>query len=214
MKIRNLEQLDLLLDKDLAWRKKELINIKLIIDNELNTDKSFLLRAGIALLCAHWEGFVKLASNYYVIYIASLKIKTKDLKENFLALMLKKNFIECGKSPKCTIHTELIKKIEEKKDSHFFIKYTEDNKIISTKSNLSSTLLAEILDSLALENRYLLKSNYIDKNLLEMRHAIVHGEQRELDISDFNNTFDTIFDLINEFKEQISDAAENELYKK
>ena len=47
--------------------KKEILSLKLLIDKN-DQDRNILLRAGIALLCAHFEGFIKKASNLYVIY--------------------------------------------------------------------------------------------------------------------------------------------------
>lgn len=71
MKIKKLEKLQDLLNKDMAWRKKELIDIKLLIHS---TQNPTLCRAGIALLSAHFEGFIKQAANYYVVYVASQNI--------------------------------------------------------------------------------------------------------------------------------------------
>ena len=116
MKIKTIEKLEEKLNVDLAWRRKELIDIKTLIEDDKNSiDKNMLIRSGIALLCAHWEGFIRYAANMYVVYIGDSKIQTKDLKENFLALALKNNIMETGKTEKNSVHSKLMHSIEEMK---------------------------------------------------------------------------------------------------
>lgn len=67
IKIKTVEQLEELLVQDLAWRKKEMISLKILVEKD-KVNEPILLRAGIALLCAHFEGFIKRASNCYVGY--------------------------------------------------------------------------------------------------------------------------------------------------
>lgn len=84
MKIKTIEKLEEKINTDFSWRKKELIDIKTLVEDNTNSiDKNLLIRAGISLLCAHWEGFVRYAANMYVIYVGYKNIKNKDLKENF-----------------------------------------------------------------------------------------------------------------------------------
>ena len=58
IKIRNIEQLEEELTKDLSWRKKEMLSLKILIEKD-SVNENILLRAGMALLCAHFEGFIK-----------------------------------------------------------------------------------------------------------------------------------------------------------
>lgn len=215
MKIRTFEELQEKIDEELAWRKKELIDIKTLIEDKNNNfDKSILIRAGIALLSAHWEGFIRIVANYYVIYICHLNIKNYDLKSNFYALFLKKEILNSSKTEKNSIHTNLINAIDSKKNDKFFIKYTEENRIIKTDSNLTYELFEEILKSIDIKNIYELKKNYIEGNLLKVRHEIVHGEKTKLDPEDFTITFEQVFEIIENFKKQVYDAAENRLFLK
>ena len=75
MKIKKLEKLQDLLDQDMAWRKKELIDIKLLIHS---TQNPTLCRVGIALLSAHFEGFIKQAANYYVFTLPHKILKFRS----------------------------------------------------------------------------------------------------------------------------------------
>ena len=171
------------------------------------------MRSGIALLCAHWEGFIRSVANYYVVYISCKKVPSKDIKKNFIALKAKKEINKAGKSEKTSVHTKLLDYIEDICDKNFFIKYTESNRIIQTNSNLSYELFAEILNSISINNIYELKKQYIDRNLLKARHEIVHGEKTELINEDFVDTYNHVINIMESFKAQVIEAANNELYK-
>ena len=75
MNINGIEDFEDELVEDLAWRKREMINLSFAVEAE-STDlqKSVLVRAGISLLCAHWEGYIRHAANAYIMLISSQKI--------------------------------------------------------------------------------------------------------------------------------------------
>lgn len=215
MKIRTIEKLEEKISSDFSWRQKELIDIKTLVADEANNiSKDLLIRAGIALLCAHWEGFIRYAANMYVVYVGCKKIKNKDLNENFMALKLRKAILNSGKTEKNSVHTDLVKRFFKTKEENFHISYTDDKRIIETHSNLSYDLFEEILKNINIENIYKLKKNYIDYNLLKHRHEVVHGEKTFLSKEDFFVTFEKVIEIMEQFKAQIISAAENELYLK
>lgn len=214
MKIKDVEKLQDKLDQEFSWRKKELICFKQMIETDPKNTK-MLIRAGIALLCAHFEGFIRLASNYYVVYISCKKVPVDNIKNCLLALKLKKKFEECGKTEKTSVHASLINKLEEMKGTYFEIRYSDDDKIIKTESNPTSEKICEIMDCLGLDfSVFEPKKHYIDFSLLKHRHEIVHGERTELEKDDFIETFDIIMQIIEEYKQLIIKAAEEEAYKK
>lgn len=89
MKIRTIEKLQDVLDDDFAWRKKELIDFQMMIHSTKNRT---ICRMGLALLCAHFEGFIKKSANYYIIFVASQNLKISELKINFAAISCKGSF--------------------------------------------------------------------------------------------------------------------------
>lgn len=214
MKIKSVEELEDKLQEDLAWRKKEILSFKMLIESD-EINKKILLRASVALLCAHFEGFVKKASNYYIVYIASKKIKAEKIKNTLVAIKLKHKIEDCGKTNKHSVHGEMITILENIKEKNFFIKYTDDNPIISTESNPSSKVLKEILKTIGIESDVFdLKARYIDNNLLKNRHYVVHGERYDLRGSEFMETCSIVLTLLESYKEVIINAAERELFLK
>lgn len=211
MKIKKTEKLQDLLDKDMAWRKKELINIKLLIHS---TKNKTLCRAGIALLSAHFEGFIKQAANLYIVHVSCQKIKLSDLRTNFVAIHLGKTFDRCATSDKITVYQHVIDNFLRKYTIDIFrVKYDPNKPIIKTEANPSSTVVKNIFESIGLDfSPYETKARYIDSDLLSNRHSIVHGENVDIELSEFDNTFTIITKMMAEFSEQILGAAINKDY--
>lgn len=202
-----------LLDQDMAWRKKELIDIKLLIHS---TKNPVLCRVGIALLSAHFEGFIKQAANYYVVHVASQNIKISDLHTNFAAIHSGKLFDQCAASEKITVYQKAIDDFLCNYDNlNFQVRYSREHPIIKTESNPSSTVVKNIFDSIGLDfSPYETKTNYIDADLLSNRHSVVHGERVYIAISDFDSTFETITEIMEQFSDQVMTAAINKSYLK
>lgn len=214
IRVKSVEKLEELLMKDLAWRKKEMFSLKILVEKD-SMNESILLRAGIALLCAHFEGFIKRASNCYVGYVSEQRHTYGELKENFSALKMEKEFKSCSKSDKHSVHKKLLIVHHNLTSMRFQEKYNENSPFISTHSNPSSNELKEILETIGIEsNIFETKSTYIDSALLENRHNVVHGNKSELDKDDFFTTFQIIIRLIEEYKDLIIDSADNKRYLK
>ena len=74
------------LNEDIQWRKKEIADMKITLESM--NKPNYLLRAGFVMLCAHFEGFIRFASNAYIAYISSLRLKTSELKRSIQAISL------------------------------------------------------------------------------------------------------------------------------
>ncbi|MBP2246064.1 MAE_28990/MAE_18760 family HEPN-like nuclease [Paenibacillus xylanexedens] len=217
MKIKDLEKLEEKIDRDFSWRKVELLQIKMAIEkNNVSLSKKTLVRSGIALLCAHWEGFIRSVSNYYVVYICCQKIQSKYLKENFLAFKIKQDVRKSGESSKNSVHTKFLLRIVDLQEEIFSIRFSDipEKRIINTDSNLSFELFDEILKSIGLENIYETKRNYIDNEMLKYRHEIVHGESYRDTEYDFTEVYDQVMSIMESFKFQVIEAAEEKKYLK
>lgn len=213
MKIRSIEKLQDLLDNDLAWRKKELIDIQLMIHSTRNKT---ICRMGLALLCAHFEGFIKQTANYYILYISCQNLKISELKVNFMAIFSYGKLSMCSETNKISVYSRTLKDIFDAQDNYnFHIHYSQDNPIIKTGGNPSSKVFREIVESIGLDFAiYETKQNYIDTDLLSNRHSIVHGERIFVSENDFDETLKNIIAIMYAFKEQILNAALDKDYLK
>ena len=149
MSIQTLEDLNKTLATDIAWRKKELSEIKTLIElkNVSPQRHNVCIRSGICILYAHWEGFVKLAGNSYVEYIRTQKLRYGQLSNNFLALAMKEKLKQAKETNKASLYIPVC---------DFFLFQLDERcslpkNPISTASNLSSEILKEITHTLGID---------------------------------------------------------------
>ena len=210
MNVGNIVDLEDALDKEWSWRKQEMMFIKLSVQGN-----PIMLRAGIALLCAHFEGFLKNGSMLYIKYVSKQKILYTNLIESFSVFALKGKFKECHDSEKVSVYSKLLKNHLNLLNKTFKVKNDELNQFIKIHSNPSTKIIKEILLTLGIETDIFdTKANYIDCGLLANRHRVVHGERIQIDWEEFVETFDIIISLIEEYKRVLITAAEQKSYLK
>lgn len=219
MKIRDLNELEEKIDDELAWRKKELTSIKIDVkesEQREKSEQSKAIRIGITMLYAHWEGAIKSFAEFYLVYVSGLHLKYCELKNNFLAIAMKNDLNTFGETKKATVHNKLIDNIYLKKDEESSIPCKN---VIKTDSNLKMEVFTEIAATIGIdENPYMLKKMLIDYRLLGNRNKIAHGKRFEtLDgistVSDYLDLHRTVLELIDQFANNIKEAAKNEDYK-
>lgn len=219
MKIKDLTSLEEKIDDELAWRKKELTSIKADVkssETKEKSEQSRAIRSGIAMLYAHWEGAIKSIAEYYLVYVAGLNLKYGELKNNFLAIAMKHSLNEFEDTKKASIHNKLIDEIYAKKEECSRIPCKN---IINTNSNLKMDIFNEIAATIGIDNNpYILKRMVVDHRLLGNRNKIAHGERLETldgvaNASEYIELHDTIVELINNFSQNIKEAARNKEYR-
>jgi len=208
MKLRTEEEFQDAVDKETAWRKKELSALKANIAVAKKMAKNTALRSGIALLYAHWEGLVKNIASYYLCYVAMQNLKYGELKDNFLALSIKDALKQFEETKKASIHNRIIKCVKDKENEKAEIPYKN---IISTNSNLNSQIFIEIMETIGLDYaQYETSFNLLDEVLLKMRNEIAHGERVEsiaLDEKRFDEIYEVITSMMNKFISQVTNAV-------
>ena len=85
-----IDQLQDYLEADLAWRKTEISQLFRIL-NDVEA-KDVVLKSIVLLLYAHWEGYIKKSSKYYLKYVSEQKVKIKNLTLNFIVKLQLINF--------------------------------------------------------------------------------------------------------------------------
>jgi hypothetical protein len=216
MKIRTVEELDSFLDSSIAWRQRELILIKSLVENNKNAPLRLncYLRSGVTMLYAHWEGFVKEASVAYLNFVSMQRLRYDELATNFVAFALKSKLDEASRTNKAMIHNEVVKFFLFELSQRSNIPQSSD--AIDTASNLKSEVFKNIVHSLGLEYlpQYQLRETLIDRRLLKTRNEVAHGEFINVGFDDFIELFDKITEVIRTFRNQISNAAAMETYKR
>jgi hypothetical protein len=204
-KIRNLNQLQTILDEEFSWRLKEIANLKLAIRQQNTLSEKTLVRAGITLLYAHWEGFVKSAAQAYLDFVNTQGHRYEELTDCFVVLGVKKRLGELVEAKKSAIHIAAIDFIRTAMGGRAELRVKS---AIDTQSNLNSAAFANIAATIGLETAaYEPRFHLIDESLLARRNRIAHGEYLDLDVDGWRNLADEVIFLMRQVKNDIENSA-------
>lgn len=209
--VRTLLQLQDAMDHELAWRIKEIGTFRVESAKGGQRSNAFT-RAGVALLYAHWEGFVKRAAELYLEYVSNRGLKYEDLTTCFVIFGLKGKLNTLVSSRKSIPNIQAMDFIRGSLGDLATLKMAG---AVNTESNLSSSVFENIANSIGVSSApYETKFNLIDSSLVDRRNKIAHGEFLDLKSSDFGLLVEEILNLIRLFKNDLINAAATEAYKK
>lgn len=170
-----------------------------------------MLRAGVTLLYAHWEGFIKAAADNYLNFVSLRRLKHSELQPCFIALCIKSKF-QGLESKKFELQKQTVEFFLNEMDYRAYIPYKG---VIDTKSNLKFDVFRDICVIMGIDwNRYSLKQHLIDNQLLYYRNTIAHGKYLTLDYTSFSYLYDVVVELLRNIKDDIVNAAATEQFKR
>ena len=209
--VRTLNQFQDALDVEMSWRVKE-IGVFHVASKQNGPEHRFFIRAGVALAYAHWEGFVKTASETYLSFVESRGHTYKELKTCFAVFGLKAKLNMLSTSRKSVPNIEafdfILGEMEQKAAMRL-------SKAIDTESNLTSKVFANIATSLDISvDPYSTKFNLIDESLVARRNRIAHGEFMDIGGKEFGDLVDQVVQLMRDYKTDLQNAASREGYKR
>jgi hypothetical protein len=202
--IRTLGQLQDELDKEMSWRKKEVVAFR-VASTKNGQEAAFFIRAGVALLYAHWEGFVKSASEHYLNYIQHKECKYSELKSCFAIFGLKGKLHTLSTSRKTLANIEAFEFISSELDQKANLNMSA---AIDTESNLTSKVFANIAASLGIDTKnYETRFNLIDESLVNLRNKVAHGEYLKLGGREFIELVDVVLEIMGWYKTDLLNGA-------
>ena len=209
--IRSLEELQDLLDQEMGWRVKEITFLKFEARKNSANKKTFI-RAGIALSYAHWEGFVKRAAEYYINFVQHRFHSYRQLASPFAVMGLKRDLSFLSNSKQMSANIKAYEFISNNIDSQANISLSNS---INTESNLRSPVFINIAMTIGLSiEKYETKFNLIDKELVDRRNGISHGDYIDINGSNFNDIANEVLVLLRDFKTDIENSASTKSYLK
>jgi len=204
MKIRSAEDLTDYLDDDLAWRRKEIIELRALAKSAKAKKADVHVRAGVAMLYAHWEGFIKNAANAYVVFVSARGVKTRELQDSFIALSIKNKLTLMGDSGKSSVAVPAIAHLMSLLDKPAVLPAAG----ITAEGNLKSEVFVNIAGWLGIDvARYSARFNLIDETLLASRNKIAHGEYLSISPGRFETLAEEMLELMVWFKTDLENAA-------
>jgi hypothetical protein len=210
--MRTLDDLLGAIADDLVWRRKELTELRALIqthDGQLK--QRVLIRSAIALLYAHWEGFVKKCASNYLEFVSYQRHNCDDLATNFLVLAARKAS-DTTKSTDMTVGMRLADFYLNCAGKQARIPFRN---VINTKSNLSSEVLKDILSVVGLDlAAFSTRFAFIDSNLLNPRNHVAHGDVLNISTSEYLQLHEDVLTLIETFRTAVENAAATKAYLK
>jgi hypothetical protein len=204
-KLHTLSQLQEVLDAEFAWRLKEIADLKLATKQQSDLTEKTLIRAGVTLLYAHWEGFVKNSARAYLDYINTQGHSYGELETCFIVFGVKKLINELTQSKKSLARVSAIEFLRSSMGERAQL---QSKSSIDTESNLKAEVFEEIATSIGLDiTAYKARFNLIDESLLSRRNRIAHGEYLDLDASAWRVLADEVILLLRHFKTDLENAA-------
>lgn len=205
MKIRTAEQLYGHLDDEMAWRLKEVHELRSAVRTAKGKNIDAHIRAGVAMLYAHWEGFVKGAANSYVSYLAYRGDLNRDLQPCFVALSLRNLVASTNSSSRSELAVAGLTSLLAEMDKPIKLPKVD---AISAQSNLSSIVFTNIVGWIGIDPApYSPRFTLIDKTLLETRNGIAHGEYLIIDSARFESLATEVLEMLRWFKTDIENAV-------
>ena len=197
------------LDDEFAWRQRELIVISQEVRRSSEPWTTTLVRASVPLLYAHWEGYIKKAAEVLTSFVIELRLPYKDLSYQMRAL---------GARHKLTAFRSA--NPGDSIDALIWIDRMGDlrprfapGKWVDTESNLSSVVFSRILAWIGIPaHSYESRFQQIDKELLNRRNHIAHGQSLTLERMSYISLQKDILLLMRMFKNDLQNYIMAEGY--
>ncbi|MEV4134425.1 MAE_28990/MAE_18760 family HEPN-like nuclease [Dactylosporangium sp. NPDC049742] len=204
--------MDEVISTDLAWRKKEMSVFRNQVQRADRHIQRALLRGAVALLYAHWEGFVKNAAHAYLCYLSKLNLTWDQLRPELVGLSLRSEVTKLGTAGRSSIHTAVVRQLRELAGEPARIPDTRD--AVRTLSNLNFDRLEDILVSIGCDcTRYEPLRDLIDEQLLASRNRIAHGENDFIALTDWVDLRQEILSVMDDIARQILNSAALKSYR-
>jgi hypothetical protein len=173
--VRTPDEFSHMITSDLTWRIREISDLRTAIRRMDAAFRPSVLRAGVPLIYAHWEGHVIVVARAYVDFLAIRRPAYGAIKAGF---RLNEFFAEL----KSLRHTEL--NYRQKIDLIMRIAASETTQfrrvnpeVISSRSNLNSDVLQDLCYYLSIDaENFRDDFDFIDSILLHRRNNIAHGQ--------------------------------------
>jgi len=210
IKIHTIGQLQSALDNELAWRVKEIADLKYAIKQSKALAEGTLIRAGVALLYAHWEGFIKSAATAYLNFVSCQGLNYRDLQSCFAVRGLKKHLYELSDGRNARLAVVALEFLRA--GMHDRAELQISNAI--DKGNLKAEVFENIAWSIGISaTPYESKFKLVDESLLKRRNKIAHGEFVDIDGEGWRDLAGEVLLLLRQFKTDIENAASLSAYR-
>lgn len=195
----------------MSWRIREISTFRLASKQD-RVDRDTLIRAGVAMVYAHWEGFIKSASESYLEFVNNQGHLYRELKTCFVVFGMKGKLALLGDSRQAKTNIEVLDFVMSEMDQP--AKMALSN-AIRTEANLTSNVFRNIATSIDVPiTQYESRFPLIDESLVGRRNSIAHGEYLGLKPGEFIQLADDVQMMMRWYKTDLQNAATLGKYKR
>lgn len=200
------------LSSDLRWREEELAILRkqLIQSPTGSAQEKTLLRANLAMIYAHYEGFCKFALEVYIDALEKLNLKRHELKWPIAAHSLAPLYRELSnESGQTAFFTKFLNEFED------FLNKEATYDRPSNIANLWPDLLSEWLSKFSLDAANILADKALLESLVSNRNQIAHGKRLTIkNREDLDKYAHAATMAMHEVAIGIADALEKKTYRR
>jgi HEPN superfamily protein len=176
---KTLAELEAFLDDAFSWRRAELVALEAEIARHYkNSPDSPLARAltrsGVALLYAHWEGYIKEACEAYLEYISVRRLRYQEICDELVITVLL-GLLRRVDAGDAVAHESLLELVRRPDIAR--VRMPRRDSVVNTKSNLRYEVLAGLCSKLGLaQSEFVTRKSLINRSLCDARNEIAHGK--------------------------------------
>lgn len=216
--MRSLEDLQYQLERESSWRKKEIVALRTSAMQSSPT-RSYFYRAGLVLVCAHWEGYLRQSIAAYINHVFAQRLRVKELAPSFVALSFfgdVKNAAEADFPGSANHHVKLAHRILRGLDEIC----PPPSWDVDTESNPGSSTVQRLLLTAGLDPRlgmdiatWETTCKFIDQQIVGERHLVAHGRGLPVEREVFVERSRRMLLLLDTLEGVILDSAESRSYR-
>ncbi|NTW41714.1 MAG: hypothetical protein HGA44_17850 [Cellulomonadaceae bacterium] len=211
MAIRTLDDLDAALTVDYKWRSTEMFLWERLTGRSRELERSALLRGGLALVYAHWEGYIKTAGASYLEFVSRKGLTVGQLRPEIAAVAIRSRIAQLAAEKSPERHTEIVELIRGEANVSARVPY--DSTTIRTNANLNFATFESIMHSLGCSaHAHSAARAHIDLRLLSCRNEIAHGRAQFVDLEEWIECRDVVERIMKDVRNQLSNSAATHAY--
>jgi hypothetical protein len=210
-KIRSETELFSEIDREFSWRILEIATVKKEISTASAISRRALLRAGVPIVYAHWEGGVKNLSAMYADFLLSRRLRFSQVNDCLfgLAALNRVRTISDIKR-KIFVASSELKSLMDIQNERLELPIRS---YVWNIGNLNYEMFEQLVLFFGFDpNPYTPRSQFIDQKLVKRRNEIAHGEHLLVDEEEFSEISEGAIMLMTSFKIDIENSVIGKLY--
>lgn len=185
-----------------GWRIKETAALRATVHASSGDAQWTAMRAGVALLYAHWEGTVKSSAREYLAFVSHQGLTYDHLATHLVATKLAHMLGDATRKP--SYYRDAAELLMLRRTDRVSI----SENVVRTEGNLTFDRFLDIVFCLGIDpTPFEPRKNFIDVVLVEKRNKVVHGDRFIMTLSDYEELHNGVQLLIRTFLRSMVDIV-------